>query len=139
MHKFTQHFASFCEKQIKLSGSVNYDYQSLSVCIIDCVYSLRAVYETVTLLVINRYATAYLSGDSKCSNETVSDLIQHVDACGGPRFFAYNILKYHQKIGGKNAISKAEVCYMLAKYFQALHIETLDDFRRFPCQDLLVI
>lgn len=139
MHRFTQLFLNYCEKNLILTSNVNYNYKSLSICIIDCVYSLRAVYESMTLPVVNRYAANYMSGDSKSSADTVSLLIQHIDDCGGPLAFTDKIIKNHQKIGGKHAVSKGEVCYQLARYLQALHIETLNDFRNFDCQELLEI
>lgn len=139
MHRFTQLFSNYCGKNLILTSNVNYNYKSLSICIIDCVYSLRAVYESMTPPVVNRYAANYMSGDMENSADTVSLLIQHIDDCGGPLAFTDKIIKNHQKIGSKHAVSKGEVCYQLARYLQALHIETLNDFRNFDCQELLEI
>lgn len=139
MHSFTQLFSDYCENNLILTQNVNYNYKSLSICIIDCVYFLRAVYETMTLPVVNRYVAKYMNGDSKSSTDTVSMLVRRIDDCGGPLIFADKILMNHQKIGGKYAVSKGEVCYQLARYLQALKIETLEDFRNFECQELLEV
>jgi len=66
-------------------------------------------------------------------------LINNIDKIGGSAAFADKILKNHQKIGGKGAIPKSEVCYQLARYLKYLHIETIEDFRNFECQELLEI
>ena len=56
MHPLSKQFADCCEKHFNLEHQVIYPYKSLPICIIDCVYSLRAKYETVTLPVVQRYA-----------------------------------------------------------------------------------
>lgn len=58
---------------------------------------------------------------------------------GGPQKFADNVLKNYQKLGGKAAIPKENVCYQLARYLSYLHIDTLEDFRNFESQELLEI
>ena len=139
MHNFTKQFVDFCEKNLDLIQTVNYNYESLSACILDCVYSLRAVYITTTVPVVERYAKTFMNGNRQAAGDTVSMLINNVDKIGGPAAFADKILKNHQKIGGKGAIPKSEVCYQLARYLKYLHIETIEDFRNFECQELLEI
>lgn len=139
MHNFTEQFVDFCEKNLDLIQTVNYNYESLSACILDCVYSLRAVYITTTVPVVERYAKTFMNGNRQAAGDTVSMLINNVDKIGGPAAFADKILKNHQKIGGKGAIPKSEVCYQLARYLKYLHIETIEDFRNFECQELLEI
>lgn len=134
MHSYAQVFAAFCERNFALNANDNDSYQSLPLCIIDCVFSLRAVYKTMTLPVVSRYAEAYLNGDAQNKHDAVSLLIRRIDDCGGPLPFASSMLRNRQKTGG---VLKAEVCYQLAKQLLALGIETLDDFRRFPYPDLL--
>ncbi len=139
MHNFTEQFVDFCEKNLDLIQTVNYNYESLSACILDCVYSLRAVYITTTVPVVERYAKTFMNGNRQAAGDTVSMLINNIDKIGGPAAFADKILKNHQKIGGKGAIPKSEVCYQLARYLKYLHIETIEDFRNFECQELLEI
>ena len=61
MHRFAEQFAEYCERNFNLEDDENYSYRSLSVCIIDCVYSLRTHYYHVTVPVVNRYAEAYMN------------------------------------------------------------------------------
>lgn len=139
MHSLTEQFASFCEKNLDLKLTNYYNYESLSACILDCVYSLRAVYLTTTVPVVERYAKAYMNGNRQAAGDTISMLISNIEKVGGPSAFADKILKNHQKIGGKGAVPKGDVCYQLARYLKYLHIETIEDFRGFECQELLEI
>ena len=139
MHRLTEQFASFCEKNLDLKLTNYYNYESLSACILDCVYSLRAVYLTTTVPVVERYAKAYMNGNRQAAGDTISMLISNIEKVGGPSAFADKILKNHQKIGGKGAVPKGDVCYQLARYLKYLHIETIEDFRGFECQELLEI
>ena len=109
MNNLAKRFSEYCENNLTLTSSIDYEYNSLSICIIDCIYSLRAVYKTTTLPLVRRYAAKYMGGNIHAAGETVSDLICHIDDCGGPLVFADKILINHQKLGGRNAISKAEV------------------------------
>lgn len=60
MYKFTKQFVEYCQNNFNLEECENYHYQSLSVCIIDCVYSLRAKYYSMTIPVVERYAEKYM-------------------------------------------------------------------------------
>ncbi len=138
MHRFTEKFVEYCERELDFRKSVVYGYKSLSVCIIDCVYSLRARYYETTIPVVDRYAEHFMEGNKYGSGDTVSMLIKHIDGVGGTAKFA-DLLKNHQKIGGKIQIPKAEVCYQLAKYLKYLHIDTIEEFREFESTELLEI
>lgn len=139
MHKFTKQFIEYCEHNLDLEDSENYNYQSLSVCIIDCIYSLRAKYFNVTIPIVDRYADCYMNGNRNNPGDTVSMFIQHIDEKGGPQKFADEVLENHQKLGGKKNIPKETVCYQLAQYLRYLHIDTLEDFRNFESPELLEI
>lgn len=139
MHIYTKEFVDFCVNNLDLKSAFNNNYESLSVCIIDCVYSLRAVYFTTTVPVVERYADAFMNGNKQASGDTISKFIDNIEKSGGPIAFADKVLKNNQKIGGKNAIPKGEVCYQLAKYLKYLNIETIEDFRQFDCPELLEI
>lgn len=139
MHKFTQPFVEYCKQSLSLEGSFSGNYRSLSVCIIDCVYSLRATYYSVTIPVVDRYAALYMDGNKNNSGDTVSMLLHRMDAMGGAKRFADKVFKNHQKLGGKNSIPKENVCYQLGKYLQYLHIDTLEDFQNFESPKLLEI
>lgn len=139
MHRFTNKFVKYCEQELDFRKSMVYGYKSLSVCIIDCVYSLRARYYETTIPVVDRYAEYFMEGNKYSSGDTVSMLIEHIDGVGGTARFADEVLKNHQKIGGKIQIPKAEVCYQLAKYLKYLHIDTIEEFREFESPELLEI
>lgn len=139
MHSFTKQFIDYCEQNFNLEDSAQYNYQSLSVCIIDCVYSLRTKYYSVTVPIVDRYAALYLNGNRNNSGDTVSMLIQHIDEKGGAQKFADEVLKNHQKLGGKNKIPKENICYQLAQYLKYLNIDTIEDFRNFESPELLEI
>ena len=138
MHEFAERFAQYCESSFDLTAKSEYDYQSLSVCIVDCVYSLNAKYYEHTVPVVKRYAREYMGGDSLAPGDTVSMLIQRMDEMGHPEFVE-RVLRNHQKLGGKNKIPKEEVTYQLARYLRDLHIETIEDFRNFESQEILEI
>ena len=138
MHNLSKQFANYCESTFELSTQSDYAYRSLSVCILDCVYSLRAKYYAVTLPIVERYAAAYMDRDSHASGDTVSMLLNRMDDVGH-KAFADHVLRNQQKLGGKKQIPKEEVCYQLARYLRDLHIETIEDFQSFESQEILEI
>ena len=138
MHELATQFAKYCESTFDLSTQSDYGYQSLSVCLLDCVYSLRARYYDVTVPLVQRYANMFMNGDLHGSGDTVSMLLQRMDDIGHLAF-AEKVLINHQKLGGKKHIPKEEVCYQLARYLRDLHIETIEDFQHFESQEILEI
>ncbi len=137
MHRLTKCLVDYCRQNFVLQESAITDYQSLSVCLIDCVYSLRAKYYRVTLPIVKRYADIYMDGNIESPRDTVSNLIQHIEECGGPKAFADHVLENHQELGGKAHIPKENALLQLATYLKQLHIETIDDFRNFELPELL--
>ena len=133
MHELADQFAKYCESNFDLTTQSEYSYRSLSVCILDCVYSLRAKYYAVTVPIVERYANAYMGGDTLAYGDTVSLLINRMDE-KGHKEFAHKILQNQQKLGGKKQVPKEEVCYQLARYLRDLHIETIEDFQSFESQ-----
>ena len=138
MHELATQFAKYCESTFDLSTQSDYGYQSLSVCLLDCVYSLRARYYDVTVPIVQRYANMFMNGDPHGSGDTISMLLRRMDDIGHLAF-AERVLINHQKLGGKKHIPKEEVCYQLAKYLRNLHIETIEDFQHFESQEILEI
>lgn len=129
-HGTAQMLAEYCRKNITLNVKNTYHYQSLSVCVIDCIYSLRARYEPTTINVVKRYADQYLMDrNADDPNDTLSALVNRVKTCG-PEAFAENVLANRQKLSGKN---KCAVCLELAEMLLNEGIDTIDDFRR--CTD----
>ena len=139
MHRLTKCFADYCKQNFVLQESTITNYQSLPVCLIDCIYSLRAKYYRVTVPIVNRYVSFYMDGNIKYKKDTISNLIEHIEECGGTKVFAERVLKNHQELGGKAHIPKEKALLQLATYLQLLHIETIDDFRNFESPELLEI
>ena len=139
MHRLTENFAIYCKKNFLLNEITLTNYQSLSVCLIDCIYSLRAKYYSVTIPIVDRYSNIYMNGNRNQDGDSVSDLIKHIEECGGSKAFADLVLKNHQELGGKAHIPKEEALLQLATYLKLLHIETIDDFRAFESPELLEI
>lgn len=137
MHPYAESFAKYCEENFDLRATSDNDYKSLSVCILDCVYSLRARYYETTLPTVNRYAAKYMGGDRYASGDSVSMLIAHIEESGGPESFAIEVLVNRQKIGGRGAILKSETVLQLARHLQALQIETIEDFQQFESVEIL--
>ena len=138
MHPLSRQFAEYCEDHFDLEHQVNYHYQSLPICILDCVYSLRAKYETITLPIVQRYADAYMAGDKYAAGDTISALVERIDHCGGPSLFAERIIRNHQKLG-RSLVPKEDAVYQLARYLKLLQIETLEDFRKYESPELLEV
>ena len=105
MHRFAKQFVHYCENTLDLNTQSDYSYRSLSVCSLDCVYSLRAKYYAVTVPIVKRYADIYMGGDLHSSGDTVTMLLRRMDELGHEAF-AKTILKNQQKLGGKNQIPK---------------------------------
>lgn len=139
MHRLTKCLADYCRQNFVLQESAITNYQSLPVCLIDCVYSLRAKYYRVTVPIVKRYASIYMDGNIESPRDTVSNLIQHIEECSGPKAFADRVLENHQELGGKAHIPKENALLQLATYLKLLHIETIDDFRNFESPELLEI
>ena len=110
MHEHAEQFSQYCESTLDLTNQFEYNYQSLSVCILDCVYSLRTKYYTVTVPIVERYASAFMRGDSQGAGDTVSMLMQRMDEVGHKEF-ADTILRNQQKLGGKKQLPKEEVFF----------------------------
>lgn len=135
----SEQFAIYCDEHFDMKNKRTPNYHSLPICIIDCVYSLRAKYKTITLPIVQRYADAFMNGDPNSSGDTISQFIQNIDEIGGTEEFTEQIIKNHQKLGGLNKIPKADVCYQLARYLNLLHIDTIEDFQSFESQELLEV
>lgn len=136
MHRFTNQFVEYCYSNLNLTEGMTYNYKSLPICIIDCVYSLRAKYYAVTVPIVKRYADFCLNGDMNSADDSISLFLQRVDNIG-LQGFADKVVNNHQKLGGH--IPKEEVCYKLAQYLKYLHIETVEDFQNFEAQEFLEI
>lgn len=128
-------FSKYCEtnfsNEISIYKQSTSQYQSLSVCILDCVYSLQASYSCAKNVVQN-YANHYLNGDKNSPNDTLYDFINRIGS--NATNFATTILKNNQKLAKQ---CKASICKELArKLYELLDINTLYDFKTFPNQKI---
>lgn len=129
-------FTGFCAKNLSCVNCDTFpEYNSLSLCIIDCVYSLRARYFDTTVPVVKRYVNRYMHGDINSSPDTLTDFINNIDAAGGSLQFSETVLKNKQNLSRRN---KSEICYELAtKLKDYLEIQTIEDFRHYTKPELL--
>lgn len=127
----------FCKLNLALN-SVEYaePYLSLNVCIIDCVYSLRAKYFQVTVPIVNRYPERFMNGNKLASGNTLNDMMNNIEYSGGTQAFASEILKNKQQLSGR---LKSDICYELARKLRLLKIETIEDFNNFENTEILEI
>ena len=138
MEKEALIFSRYCKenfnKEIEEFSS-NGRYESLPICILDCVYSLRAKYFAITVPVIKRYADKYMAGDIYSSSDTLAEFISRIKEYEDCSIFAHDILRNNQVLSGRN---KTEVCLEIAtKLYELLDINTLDDFHQFKKDELL--
>ena len=126
--------AKWCENNLNLNDKHYAEpYGSLGPCILDCVYSLRAKYFSVTVPIVDKYGKAFMNGRVHDSGYTLSDFIDHINQSGGPRGFAINVAHNMQVIGKK---LKSEICLEVAQKLVKFGVETLEDFQN-KDQDLL--
>lgn len=138
MHQYTEKFVEYCKKELDLTKLIDYNYNSLPICIIDCVYSLRTKYEKTTRPIVQRYADWALNGDTQSAEDRISLFLQRIDEVGLQEF-RENIVDNRQKLGGVWSIPKEEVCYNLARYLKYINIETLENFQKFESPEFLEI
>ena len=133
-----QKFVEYCNRILDFNDiGFQYSYRSLPVCVIDCVYSLRAQYFSTTVPVVDRYAEMYLHGDKYTSMDTLKAFIDRIDESGGCEAFADSILRNKQSLSGRR---KTEICYELArKMLGLLSINTLEEFQVYDKPELLDI
>ncbi|MBO7390018.1 MAG: hypothetical protein J6U39_01115 [Clostridia bacterium] len=117
---------AFCKRELDFSkGHYTDPYMSIGPCILDCVYSLRAKYFSITRPTVERYAAKYMGGDPFAPGYTMDDFIHHIAASGGARPFARDVLRNNQVLSGR---LKSEVCLDVAEKLAQAGIQTIDDF-----------
>lgn len=130
-------FIDFCRKNFDLDSShYAIPYQSLSTCILDCVYSLRAKYYSTTVPLVQRYADKFMDGNPYAAGDTLEKFIDNINNNGGVDLFAQNILKNKQRLGGD---IKSFVCYEIARKLLLLGINDIETFRSFKSLEILEI
>lgn len=131
--------ADYCQRVLNLKEakiSDSYFYSSVTLCIIDAVFSIRAKYET-TMNTVARYCdysnlTKYRTNREGLpeiyEQQSVTDLIQLMKS-GGVDFFTDKVFKNRQRTSSTNGILKSEAVLKFASvigdynvnYFQDMH------------------
>ena len=101
-------------KEARLSDP--YFYQSLSLCVIDAVFSIRAIYETTTMPTVKRYCdyfnlkryrTDRASLPKIEEQQSIKDWLSAMES-KGIEFFTSSVFKNRQRTSSKNGILKPE-------------------------------
>lgn len=128
-------FACFCEENFNLNNERYSNlYKSLSVCILDCIYSLRAKYFSVTVPVVERYASKFMNYDRFSEGDTLENFMKNIDSFGNSVYMVEKLLLNKQKIGKR---LKIDICYELASKLLELGINNIEDFRNYESTENL--
>lgn len=121
-------FTNFCKENFDFTDDISEqkEYKSLAVCVLDCVFSLRAIYNPTCINVINRFSEKFLNGNKYSENYSLKNFIEDYDSVGEIKFRS-EILRNNQMLSGRH---KTEVCYDLSKNLLKININTLEDFRK---------
>ena len=131
--KFVSQFCKYCIDNLDLNENYRFSkYNSISLCIMDCVYSLRTKYD-VTRKIVERYIEKYLKGDKSYKNDNCKNLLNNINRVGTEKF-ANEILKNNQKLARR---IRTEICKDLCERLLWLNINSLEDFKRFKNIELL--
>lgn len=128
-------FCKYCIDNLDLNEKHRITkYNSISLCIIDCVYSLRTKYE-VTRKIVERYIDKCVEGESNAKNDNCINLLKSINRVGIDKF-AIDILKNNQKLAGR---VKSEICKDLCERLLWLNINSIEDFKKFKNVELLEV
>lgn len=121
-------FVTYCDEvmDFNVPGLGNH-YNSLPLCIMDDVYSLRANYNTVIKLIGN-YSEAFLNGDRYVAGHTLKEFVNNIDKVGDFYEFTRKYIGFFNKSCGR---LKIELCYELAKKLIDIGVNTLEDFQNY--------
>ena len=136
MKNETKIFIDFCLQNFEIKeANIPNKYNSLPVCILDDIFSLRAKYETMTLKVVQRFANYFLKGDLSASGYRLEDFIRDIDSLGSKKI-SFEILKNMQMISNRQ---KLDVCYEIARKLILLDIHDIEGFRNYHSDEILEI
>lgn len=127
-----QNVSEHCSQVLDLNNAILHDeyfYQSLSFCIIDSVYSIRARYETVRQVVI-RYCNHFnlrrirenrTHIPSIESQESIVSFLQNIQEYG-IETFTRDIFRNRQRTSTRNGILKSEAVLRFARVLEKYHV-----------------
>ncbi|MCX7926971.1 MAG: hypothetical protein N2606_02405 [Candidatus Omnitrophica bacterium] len=130
---------NYIRQHIKLEPeSEEFYYCHSSLCLLDAVYSVSSRYYPTVKNTIKRYCETYqiekpYDRINRISQreDTVSDLVEHIDDEAGPEVFAEKVLKNQTKI---HNILKSKIILNLADYFIRENIIYLNQFSKWACK-----
>lgn len=115
---------------------VCYSYDSLPLCIIDCVYSLTVRY-AVAQKAVNAYRFFLRMRNISEHDDSLLEFMNYSRQYGEKAFNAMAFYNNNNKLSGR---LKLNVCLDIAdKLYHLLGINTLEDFRNYSKKDLLEI
>jgi len=129
--------ADFCEQELNLAAAYlpqEYFYHSLSLCVIDAVYSIGVRYAGVRN-VVHRYCVHFGLQEFRNSREVVppqdaqeplSAFVQKIDTIGVERF-AKEIFRNRQRTSSRNGILKSQAVLRFASTLNAHGVCFLQD------------
>lgn len=124
MKKYVEKMAEFCEKNFNLNDAEFPRYDSLSVAIVDCVYSLQMDYKKKVKPIVEKYKK-FLNEKGK-NGDSLKEFLEYIEEAGGCQKFADVAL--NESKNKQNGILKAEICKNLARKLYLLGIDTHEDF-----------
>ena len=124
MEKYVEKMVEFCEKNFNLNDAEFPQYDSLSVAIVDCVYSLQMDYENEVKPIVEKYKK-FLNEKGK-NGDSLKEFLEYIEEVGGCQKFADAAL--NESKNKQNGILKAEICKNLARRLYLLGIDTHEDF-----------
>jgi hypothetical protein len=140
--------ADYCRQVLKLAEarlSDPYFYMSLTLCMIDAVFSIRARYET-TMSTVKRYCdcdffklTRYRA-NREClpaisEQQSVSDFIRLVESKGAD-YFADKVFRNRQRTSSRNGILKSEAVLRFASALENYDVNYFQDIYKILSNDL---
>lgn len=123
MHQFTPQFIAYCKDNLDLTPTPTrvYNYKSLSICIIACIYSLRTR-ANVTDKVVERYANKYLGGDKDRDTTIIAAITSELDKAHLPTHVLFTAEGMKKK-----SMALLEQIRTIDRTRLSSYVETVDD------------
>ena len=137
--------ADYCRQNLLLEDaklSESYFYKSLTFCVIDAVFSIRAKYET-TMATVERYCKYFgldkIREDSNVlpaisEQQPVRDLVQEMKLTGA-EYFADYIFQNRQRTSSRSGILKSEAVMRFATVLETFGVNYLQDVEKIITDD----
>ena len=128
-------FERYCRKKLNLNKKLDSPYYpSLSVCLLDAVFSMDAGHFAVTAPIVERYVNTFMKGNKFAEGDGTKRVLQHIKFAGGVDNFSKIIFG---KTWTPHRNSKVRNLQRLAQYLRRLGIDNEKDIRYFEFPELL--